>query len=90
MAEKKPASRTSKPSEGFTDEERAAMQERARELKAAARRSAGNGTHRSPRPASSVSGVRRAAASRINAGRSQRDIMDSAAWTWSGCRQSHS
>ena len=40
MAEKKPASRTSKPSEGFTDEERAAMQERARELKATARRSA--------------------------------------------------
>jgi uncharacterized protein YdhG (YjbR/CyaY superfamily) len=36
MAEKKPATKkSSKPSDGFTDAERAAMQERARELKAA-------------------------------------------------------
>ncbi len=34
----KSAKGTAKPSEGFTDEERAAMQERARELKAEARR----------------------------------------------------
>jgi uncharacterized protein YdhG (YjbR/CyaY superfamily) len=44
MAERKPAGKsaktisTSKASRGFTDEERAAMKERARELKAAARR----------------------------------------------------
>ena len=47
MAERKPAKKgtktsattaTGKPSEGFTDEERAAMKERAEELKAAARR----------------------------------------------------
>jgi len=38
MAERKPAKRTTgKTSEGFTDEERAAMKERARELKAEAR-----------------------------------------------------
>jgi uncharacterized protein YdhG (YjbR/CyaY superfamily) len=50
MAESKPAkkatqqsaeSTTGKASEGFTDEERAAMKERARELKAAARRGPG-------------------------------------------------
>ena len=39
-----PARRTTgKPSEGFTDEERAAMRERAQELKAAARRGARTG-----------------------------------------------
>jgi hypothetical protein len=52
MAEKKPAKKvtrpaakttTSKSSAGFTDEERAAMRERAAELKAASRRGAGKG-----------------------------------------------
>jgi uncharacterized protein YdhG (YjbR/CyaY superfamily) len=39
MAERKPAKKdTRKPAKGFTDEERAAMKERARELKAEARR----------------------------------------------------
>ena len=37
---KQPATRTGKASEGFTDEERLAMQERAREAKAASRRGA--------------------------------------------------
>jgi uncharacterized protein YdhG (YjbR/CyaY superfamily) len=42
MAERKPAKRTAgKASKGFTAEERAAMQERARELKAAARKADG-------------------------------------------------
>jgi len=38
MSEKKPTQKSAETSEGFTDEERAAMKERARELKAAARR----------------------------------------------------
>ena len=37
MADNKPAKRKTKASAGFTDEERAAMKERAQELKAAAR-----------------------------------------------------
>jgi uncharacterized protein YdhG (YjbR/CyaY superfamily) len=40
---KQPATTTGKASEGFTDEERAALQERARELKAAAQRGARGG-----------------------------------------------
>jgi uncharacterized protein YdhG (YjbR/CyaY superfamily) len=44
MAEKKPAKRTTgKKSKGFTDEERAAMKERAQELKASARRGKADG-----------------------------------------------
>jgi uncharacterized protein YdhG (YjbR/CyaY superfamily) len=52
MAERKPAKKatktsaptaTGKASQGFTDEERAAMKERAQELKAAARRGSGAG-----------------------------------------------
>jgi uncharacterized protein YdhG (YjbR/CyaY superfamily) len=39
MADEKPAPRKGKTSQGFTDEERAAMRERARELKAEARAS---------------------------------------------------
>jgi hypothetical protein len=42
MAERKPA-KTTKAAEGFSDEERAAMRERAQELKAAARRGPGAG-----------------------------------------------
>jgi uncharacterized protein YdhG (YjbR/CyaY superfamily) len=38
MAEKEPASKGTQQSEGWTDEERAAMKQRARELKAEARR----------------------------------------------------
>jgi uncharacterized protein YdhG (YjbR/CyaY superfamily) len=44
MAEKEPAKRTTgKKSKGFTDEERAAMKERAQELKASARRGKADG-----------------------------------------------
>jgi len=38
MAEKKPAKKRARKTEGFTDEERAAMKEHAQELKAASRR----------------------------------------------------
>ncbi len=41
MAERKPAKTTGKASKGFTVEERAAMRERAQELKAAARKADG-------------------------------------------------
>jgi uncharacterized protein YdhG (YjbR/CyaY superfamily) len=40
MAEKKPAKKATQKSKGFSDDERAAMKERARELKAEARRGA--------------------------------------------------
>ncbi len=41
MAERKPAKKDTKKSKGFTDEERAAMKERAQELKAEARKADG-------------------------------------------------
>jgi uncharacterized protein YdhG (YjbR/CyaY superfamily) len=43
MAERKPASKATRESSGFTADERAAMRERAEELKAAARRGKGAG-----------------------------------------------